>query len=265
MIAWGALLACAPPEPATVRTASARVTVDDHAVALEVPIRTLDRRGGPRVVLAGTVHVADPSFYAAVSEALAGCTVVLREGLAADPSAPAFDDGLGPLLEARGLVRQGEALEEGAGWRTVDGSVAEVRAALIAAGAPDGEAGTLLDDRSQSDLRALLEGLPADPRSTALARFTVLRGVAAPTPTSGGEADRYWEVVVGARDRRVVDAVVGEGPIGVVYGADHLADLEARLVDRGWTRVDERWLPALSIPLDELQLGPAQVRQLLGP
>jgi hypothetical protein len=49
----------------------------------------------------------------------------------------------------------------------------------------------------------------------------------------------------------------------VVYGADHLPDLEARLVRRGWT-VDERGaLPVIRVPLAEVGLGPVQARQLL--
>lgn len=243
-------------EPPTVRGEGLRVTIGAEDVRLEVPIRRLARDDGPAVVLAGAVHVADPGFYDQLGKILASCPSGLLEGLTPDPDAPQPDVDLGPLLASRGLVRQGEALADPDGWRTVDLSVAEVRAALSIAGAPPELIAAWLDDRDQSAMRALLEGSSG----RELVRLTVLGGIASPSPTE----EWYWDVVIGLRNQAVVDAVEGPGPIGLLYGADHLADLEARLVRRGWRRVSETWLAAITVPYGELGLGPVQVRQRLG-
>ncbi len=251
------------PEPAVVREPGVRVTVAAEDVRLETPVRRLVRDGGPEVWLAGAVHVAEPAYYDALSGSLDGCAQVLREGLEPEPGAPEPSTDLGPLLAVHGLTRQGERLEDAEGWRRVDLSVAEVRDALRAAGADAETVTAWLDDRDQSMLVELLRGASGEPRASALARLALLRGLADPPPSEEPEASLYWDVIVGLRNHAVVDEVGGAGPVGVVYGADHLADLEDRLGRRGWRRVSEAWLPVLVVRHEDLGLGPVQVDQLL--
>ena len=86
-----------------------------------------------------------------------------------------------------------------------------------------------------------------------------------PPPSEEPEASLYWDIVIGLRNRAVIADIPAEeeGPIGILYGADHLADLESRLERRGWETQDEAWLPAIAVRHDDLGLGPVQVRQLM--
>jgi hypothetical protein len=224
------------------------------------------------VTLIGAVHIADIAYYQALQEALSGCPVVLREGLTPEEEAPVDElpepVELEPLLAAHGLVRQGEALSPGPGWQTVDRSVAEVRADLLAAGASPELASAWLDDRDQSDLARLLTRQTGDARGRALARFALLRGLLEPE-TEGPDADLYWSILIGSRDAVMAEraaSIAQERPdqgVCILYGANHIADLEAKLVHAGWSRSGESWQPAIVVPFAELELGAVQVKQLL--
>ncbi len=256
-----------PAEPATRRSPGVRITPGARAVRLEAPLLRLSGPG-PDVVLIGAVHIADPALYEAIGDALSGCDVVLYEGLTPDEGpapdeAPSID--LAPQLEAHGLIRQSDGLARGPGWRRIDRSVAQIRAALVDAGADRALIAAWLDDRDQSALQARLIG--GDARERALARLALLRGLGEAPPLEGRRADLYWEILIGSRDQRVIDAFTQEpraGSVGILYGADHTADLEARLARLGWRRTQTAWLPAIVVPYDVLQLGPVQIRQLLG-
>lgn len=256
-------LGCARPEaPAPiVRRQGVRTTLAAAEARLEAPLLHLSGPG-PDVVLVGAVHVADPSFYQAIAEALSGCASVLVEGLEPDGDTPAPLAELSPLLEAHGLVRQSDALSAGPGWRQLDRSVAEIRSALRTAGAGPELIAAWLDDRDQSTLHARLQA--TDPREQALARLALLKGLAEPPPQRGPEADLYWTVLIGSRNQLVLDQLGTDGPVGILYGADHTADLEDRLLRRGWERTGASWLPVITVQHEALGLGPVQVRQLLG-
>ncbi|MCB9685790.1 MAG: hypothetical protein H6735_12180 [Alphaproteobacteria bacterium] len=263
MIAWLLACRCGSAPVAVVREEGTRVVIEPERTTLQAPRIELVR-GSDRVLLVGTVHVADAAYYEQVNERVAACADVLVEGIAPDDEVAPVDDTLGPALASRGLALQGDALRPAPTWRAVDPTARELRDRLVAAGADAGDVGVLLEDRGQVSLGELLAGLPATPRGDALARFTVLRGMALPDPVHGPDANLYWDVVIGERDERAVEAL-GEGSSCVIYGADHVADLVARLERRGWTAGEPSWWAAITVEHAALGLGPTQVRQRLQP
>ncbi|MBG84093.1 MAG: hypothetical protein CMJ40_06045 [Phycisphaerae bacterium] len=50
--------------------------------------------------------------------------------------------------------------------------------------------------------------------------------------------------------------------ISVLYGAGHMEDLDIRLKTTGWSPVEERWLPAISVDLKESNLSPAEMSMI---
>jgi hypothetical protein len=260
------LLACSsevppPPERVVQGPPAVRAAVDAREVRLEAATRRLTGRT-PEVRLVGMVHVGDPAYYAAVDAFLAPCARVLYEGLDADQGELPDDADVADSLAAAGLVFQRDALATDDRWVRTDGSVSEVRAALSAR--PDLDPAvvdTWLVDRDRDALREVLGAARQSERLRGVVRMSLVRGLAAPPPRE----DAWWDVVIGARDVRVVDAVLASpvGPACVVYGADHLPDLEARLVRRGWAVTERGALPVVSVLLAELGLGPVQVRQFL--
>jgi hypothetical protein len=266
-------LACSRPMPSppVTRDSGVRAVIDADDVRAETPIRRLEGQGRAPITLVGAVHLADAAYYQVLHEVLSGCPVVLREGLAPEENAPqeaAEPIDLGPLLAAHGLVTQDEALPPEPDWQTVDRSVAEVRKDLLAAGASPELVYAWLDDRDQSDLARLLARPTGDERVRALARFGLLRGLL-DAETEGDEADLYWQVLIGSRDAVVAERAASiaqeneEEGVCVLYGANHLADIETKLVHKGWARSSESWQAAIGVSFAELQLGAVQVKQLL--
>lgn len=264
------LWACGPAAPPAVEADGERVVrgpsgvravVDADRVELRAPTRVL---GGDRSVrLVGAVHVGDPAYYAAVDAFLAPCAAVLYEGLAPDPGAPPPpDDDVALALDGIGMVFQRDALRADGRFVRVDRTVAEVRSELLATPEGAAHADAWLVDRDREALRGVLGAARGDDHVRHVVRLSMIRGLARP----GERGDAWWDVVIGGRDRVVVDAVLdapGDGPVCVVYGADHLPDLEARLVRRGF-RVESRGeLPVVTVALADVGLGPVQARQLL--
>lgn len=265
MIAW---LACAgpeaPPREGVVRgpPAVAAVVAADE-VRLEAATRVLRGPGPAEVRLVGAVHVGDPAYYAAVASFVEPCARVLYEGLQAGDTPVPDDAELATSLEALGLVFQRDAVVGDERWVRADGAVDDVRAALLAR--PDADPAQVdawLVERDRGALAGLVATASQGERLRALARLSLVRGLAAPPPDDAA----WWEVVVGGRDEVVVDHLTrsaAPSPVCVVYGADHLPDLEARLARRGFEVVDRATLTVVRVPLAPLGLGPVQVRQFL--
>lgn len=260
-----ALLACGPaPEPVVLAARPVRVEVTDTRAALLAPTRVL---AGPRPVrLAGLVHAGDPAYYRAVEAFLAPCATVLHEGLLPDAAAPPpADDDVAVGLEAVGMVFQRDALLADDRFVRADRTVAEVRAELLATPEGAANADAWLVDRDRGALREVLAAASGDGRLRHVVRLAMIRGLAHP-----GERGAAWaDVVIGSRDRAAVAALEalppGDAPACVVYGADHLADLEARLRARGWRVEAADDLVVIAVDLADAGLGPVQARQLLSP
>jgi hypothetical protein len=256
---------CAPPEPpegVVTTPAAVRAVVEREDVRLEAATRVLGGRE-PEVRLVGAVHVGDPAFYGSIESFVAPCATVMYEGLSVDPDAPPPDDeDVGDALAAVGLAFQRDALQADDRWVRTDLSVPEMKQALTSR--PDTTAEQVdawLVDRDRDALREVLAAGATDGRLRGVVRLSLIRGLARPPPDDDG----YREVLLGARDAHVVEAVTAArvGPVCVVYGADHLPDLEARLLRRGWSVRERGALPVITVPLGEVGLGPVQARQLL--
>lgn len=77
------------------------------------------------------------------------------------------------------------------------------------------------------------------------------------------------EVLIDRRNDRVVEDLAEvlnrdeamEAGVGIIYGAGHMADLHARLVERfGYRPVDHGWLTAMRVDLDEAGISPSEMR-----
>jgi hypothetical protein len=266
MIAW--LVACAgseapPRERVVTGPAAVTVVVAQAEVRLEAATRVLRGPGPAEVRLVGAVHVGDPAYYAALGAFVEPCARVLYEGLQAGDTPVPDDTGLATSLAALGLVFQRDAVVGDDRWVRADGGVDDVRAALLAR--PDADPAKVdawLVERDRGALAGLVAAASQGERLRDLARLSLVRGLAAPPPDDAA----WWEVVIGGRDELVVDHLTRSAslsPVCVVYGADHLPDLEARLRRRGFDVVERAALPVVRVPLAALQLGPVQVRQFL--
>ena len=274
MLVWVFVAACrfsAPPAPPpeTVRRHAVELRLDDASVRLEAPVAELTHASGRQLLIVGAVHVGTPAYYASIEQILAPVGVVVAEGVT--PDAPdveaeqsrtdSFTDRLAPY----GLTVQSRALSRDARWVSGDMSVRDLKAALREAGASEAWIYALLDDRDRSSLSELFAGTDGDARLVRLAQLALMRSLAEPSPTEGPDADLYWDVVIGRRNEVAVEKVSGHlAPrMAVIYGADHLGDLVARLARHGFTLKDESRLTVLDMPYAELGLGRVQVEQLL--
>ena len=257
-----ALLATVPPDPPTTRESSVALVLETDQVTLQVPVVDLVDGAGRSLVVVGAVHVADPDHYAQIEGILEG-RIAITEGVA--PNTPLPDDDIASwvsLLADHGLVPQQLALTDGI---RADLSASDLEARLIGAGADRAFVEDVFEGGDRERLQTLLSRTDGEPRLIALARLALIRSLADPQPTHGPAADLYWEILIGLRDRVAIAAVADQDArrLAVVYGADHTADLVARLQRAGWRPVAHRRLPAIVVHHGALGLGPVQVRQLL--
>lgn len=76
------------------------------------------------------------------------------------------------------------------------------------------------------------------------------------------------EILINERNAVVIDdlnsilQMPDKSDISVLYGAGHMADLEVRLKGEGWSPVEEKWLPAISVDLEESNLTAAEMSMI---
>ncbi|MDF1824600.1 MAG: hypothetical protein P1U68_08155 [Verrucomicrobiales bacterium] len=235
------------------------------------------QRGDDLVDLVSVVHLADATYYENLNRLLSGYDVVLYEmvgGAFSPESAEAAESGNDEMTAVRqlqtmaksflGLEFQLEGIDYSAsnfvhadaGWDLMSGlmearnqNFSEIFTRAMAlsqegsiAGLPDTEAdmnfmlGSLLTAVTTGDSNAL-KRLIAPFLSEAEGFITQLEG-------------EDGTVLVTERNKLVMaklseeQASHGAGKYAVFYGAGHMPDLESRLIDEGYTKVETVWADA---------------------
>lgn len=260
---------------------------DRNGGGLDVAITEYEASdGGPTVVLIGVVHVADAPYFVSINEALAGCDIVLWEGVKpAGMSASKWQarshnqdrDGSGlqrQLATWFGFVFQLDAIDyAGPKFVHADMSLED----FVAAGGGDfidisdfsGESDEFEPDDAATDR----ERLPGEVNETweaviafgefAMSKPSPLRSLArrmfAETMGSadlGNTLDMLpglSELLLEKRNAVVIEKLedllpTSQGRIGIFYGAAHMTGLEAELTGRlGYRRTTARWLRAWAV------------------
>jgi hypothetical protein len=180
------------------------------------------------------------------------------------------------LAKALGLVFQLDAMDHsGANWRNSDMTVDQLQERLDAAGA---DASVLLKTLDGSSLQGKMLGLVLrfigmSPMYSAMGKVMLVEMLSQADQlmeAAPGEMGKMMGVIIVERNRVVLDdlrALLDSEPdikaIGIIYGAGHLADLQARLTDEFEYRVvSEVWVPAIEIDLDKAGIPPSQAKQL---
>ncbi len=236
-----------PPRGPAVRLADGPV-----GPVLEVAGDRYRHPDGGELLVQGTVHVADPAFFAVSVARLEELDTVLVEGLVDDvePQPPTASSTAAVL----GLQHQGDVAIDRPGWSVRDLSESAIQARMQA------------DGVDEVDIRALLveepgtsrADLPDDARGVALARLRYMRDLS--VDETRPEVRRY---LIELRDEHLVEGVRATGRQGIWYGAAHLPGLGLRLSEGGWSHEERTWTPAIATSYSELALGPVQVKQLI--
>ncbi len=171
------------------------------------------------------------------------------------------------LASSLGLVFQPEAMNEGGpNWRNSDMSVDQVQERMDAAGV---DAAPLFNMLSGESFAAKFAGLmlklvTASETSRAMTKLMMVEmlGSADQLLEAGaggmgvGNAAGFMKVLIDDRNAVVMadlERIVRTEPdvrtVGILYGAGHLADMESRLVDLGYTPVEDEWFPAITVDL----------------
>lgn len=171
------------------------------------------------------------------------------------------------LASSLGLVFQPEAMNEGGpNWRNSDMSVDQVQERMDAAGV---DAAPLFNMLSGESFAAKFAGLmlklvTASETSRAMTKLMMVEmlGSADQLLEAGaggmgvGNAAGFMKVLIDDRNAVVMadlERIVRTEPdvrtVGILYGAGHLGDMESRLVELGYTPVEDEWFPAITVDL----------------
>lgn len=218
--------------------------------AVRSAVITLRRRETPlKFVLFPMMHVASPAFYRDVAKRLAGCDLIVTEGVrgrSAQVGALTMAYRFAPRRARNGLVEQSYSTLLPADVPTInpDVSAAEFAAqlrelprwmhwGLVAVAPVFGLLFALRGPRAFMDESLVVEDLPPTRRAELM------------------QDDRLDEVFGGERDRRLLDALgkIHEQrqdesiTVAVVYGAGHMPNVAAGMSQRyGYRPRDGEWL-----------------------
>ena len=242
------------------------VTLSDGTLEMDTAAARLVASGRPDVWLVGAIHIGAKPYYATLQRLLDAQGEVLYEGVKATPDAPSLARRPTPkpgdptptyklLSDALGLDFQLADIDyRRPNWTNVDLTWAELDALnrAQANGKPsqyDQVKGML--DPAGGAAKALSSMLGvATPGMKEAIKILMIRAAGAEnTPGLDPATER---ILVRARNKTVVDALAAatNAPtppksIAVFYGAKHMPDLQATLVERYGYRLDEkRWFPA---------------------
>lgn len=171
------------------------------------------------------------------------------------------------LATSLGLVFQPEVMNEGGpNWRNSDMSVDQVQERMDAAGVDSAPLFNMLSGESFAAKFAgfMLKLVTASEQSRAMTKLVMVEMLgsadqllaAGAGGIGGGNAAGFMKVLIDDRNAVVVadlERIVRTEPdvrtIGILYGAGHLGDLEARLIELGYKPVADEWFAAITVDL----------------
>jgi hypothetical protein len=251
-----------------------RVEEDAKAARLETAI-TRYAKNGATVDLIGAVHIGDKAYYQALNQRFTTYQVVLFEMIGGEainvPPPPGEQPAPNLLRTLYGGIAKKLKL---AGQVDVIDYTAKnfVHADLTAA-----EFAQKQTDRDESIFKFMLKSEDSAKQPDSL-KFLIaaISGRAdllklAVIDTLGAGDDQVASiagenVIIADRNARCLEVLdrqlaVGRQNIGIFYGAAHFPDMEKRLLDQGFTRVDQSWLTAWNVlkPIKKTASPPAAV------
>ncbi len=282
------LLAAAPstrPADTFVRFAD-----DGHGGGrMQVAVARYRGPGGVTVDLLSTVHIGEAAFFRQLARRFGGYDAVLFE-LVGHRGQPATEEGVNDqqarVAADMALENQGPHVnydrptfvhadldlediqrQEVAAHGTFKGALGD-GPGLASATSPDDVAGLR---PVYADLVAAKAVAKSNPREhTRLMRRAYSRLLAVTAePPPGQTYPAGMEVLVGARDRRVMDVLAqqvaaGKTHVAILFGAAHMTDLESRLLRLGYERQSLEWVTAWTVAPDGTPTTrPVQPRHLL--
>ena len=242
------------------------VTKADGTLEMSTAAQRLVAPGKPTVWLVGAIHIGSKPYYTSVQRLLDYSDQVFYEGVKAGPNAPSFANIPAPkpgaptpvykiLSDAIGLDFQLLDIDyRKPNWTNVDLTWAELDTLNKAAanGKPsqfDQIKGFLDPAGSQAKMMSSVLGMATPGMKEAIKILLVKAAGSGDTP---GMDPATEAIILKARNRTVVDALAAASAtpqppssIAVFYGAKHMPDLQATLVEKYGYRLDEkRWFPA---------------------
>lgn len=179
------------------------------------------------------------------------------------------------LAGALGLVFQLDAMDHsGANWRNSDLSVDQVTERITGSGGDADELFQTLGGQSFGAKVAgtLLRFIGSNQMFSTLAKammVEVLGQADELMDVMPGEMGRIMDVIVKDRNQVVLDDLVGvlehepdKKDIAVIYGAGHMADLEARLAELGFAEDKAVWFNAITVDLNKTGMSRQQTDSL---
>lgn len=278
----------APVEaPAAVENSFIRFTENDEGGKLETSITKYQNAAGVTVDLIGAVHLGDAAYYKGLNEAFKGYDVVLFE-LVGDPAAvqqPEGDAKAAPKDATANMLRGAQMMltsmlqlqhqvdaidytapnfvhadlnweqfralqkEKGESFTTLIRKTLQAQTAMQKEMKAAGKA--LPEDEGLGSLLALVGALRGSDTSALkllLARqFKDAEAMMAKVEGPDGT------VIIAERNKaalKVMDdqLAAGHKRIGIFFGAGHFPDMEKRLGERGFGRMEYEWRTAWDIP-----------------
>ena len=224
-------------------------------------------RGGQKVTLFGAIHIADKNYYKTLNEQFTQCDVVLFEMVGGEalegrqPAAAGADPEADPTFQVLSTLYDGYAQSLDLSSQTVeidytaknfvhaDLSLEEyLKLTEEKGGSLVGLALALQSEGEKPNMARMLNAMLTK-NSNALKRSMV--GMMA----GAGKANALIgdTVIIGDRNQAAFDVLKaelakGHQHIGIFYGAAHLADMNDRLSEMGFTKVSGTWNTAWYIP-----------------
>jgi len=274
-------LACTTTVLAEEKSGFIRYVEEEESNSLQTAVATYESPQKVSVDLVGAVHIADKAYFDGLNERFKSYDAVLYE-LVGPPMEQRDKAATGK--EAQNLVWVGQLQAmmkntlklhgqlEGIDYKAKNFVHADMnlkqftqtqkvkKESFLSLYLRAAQAQKAVNDKKGVDSDAaglvmLLKLLTSKDSSTGLKRmiaeqFDSVEGIMASVEEGGGT------VLVGERNRvalEVMDKEIAAGKkhLAVFYGAAHLADMDQRLVQRGFKRVKTEWLKAWDIPHDE--------------
>ena len=253
-----------------------RVDEDESAARLQTAVTRFEKDGAS-VELVGAVHIADKKYYETLSARFKSYDEVLFEMIggerfaAANAAEPAPEEPGAPEAKGKDLSGLHTIYDMVAKFLNLTGQAENIDYTaknFVHADLTNEEFFALQKERGESLIGFALSAAktapePANPPDPAKLLAALLSGksnlVKLEIVHTLGQGDDQIaalageSVIISDRNQRCLDVMkrelaAGHKKLGIFYGAAHFPDMEKRLVEMGFKRVNQEWLTAWDIP-----------------